>query len=149
MRWREFMTGFGGAMIAWPLVARAQQKSMPVIGFLGIEPSLPGPVAFNQGLRDLGYTEGRNILIEYRWAEGKPERFPALAAELVALKVDVIMSTGGTLGALAAKQATMNVPIVFGAVGDPVAEGLVTSLRRGRAVTSQGCPTSPTIWSAS
>jgi putative tryptophan/tyrosine transport system substrate-binding protein len=123
MRRREFMTGFGGAMIAWPLVARAQQKSMPVIGFLGIEPSLPGPVAFNQGLRDLGYTEGRNILIEYRWAVGKPERFPALAAELVALKVDVIMSTGGTLGALAAKQATTNVPIVFGAVGDPVAEG--------------------------
>ena len=130
MRRREFMTGVGGAMVAWPLVARAQQKSMPVIGFLGIEPSLPGPVAFNQGLRDLGYTEGRNILIEYRWAEGKPERFPALAAELVALKVDVIMSTGGTLGALAAKQATTNVPIVFGAVGDPVAEGLVTSLAR-------------------
>ena len=130
MRRREFMTGFGGAMMAWPLVASAQQKSMPVIGFLGMEPSLPGPVAFNQGLRDLGYTEGRNILIEYRWAEGKPERFPALAAELVALKVDVIMSTGGTLGALAAKQATKNVPIVFGAVGDPVAEGLVTSLAR-------------------
>jgi putative ABC transport system substrate-binding protein len=93
-------------------------------------PQFAGPVAFNQGLRDLGYTEGRNILIEYRWAEGKPERFPALAAELVALKVDVIMSTGGTLGALAAKQATTNVPIVFGAVGDPVAEGLVTSLAR-------------------
>src|SRR5258707_1489992 len=130
MRRREFMTGFGGAMLAWPLVARAQQKSMPVIGFLGIEPSLPGPVAFNQGLRDLGYTEGRNILIEYRWAEGKPERFPALAVELVALKVDVIMSTGGTLGALAANQATTNVPIVFGSGGDPVAEGLVTSLAR-------------------
>lgn len=86
--------------------------------------------AFNQGLRELGYTEGRNILIEYRWADGKPERFPALAAELVALKVDVIMSAGGTLGALAAKRATTILPIVFGAVGNPVAEGLVTSLAR-------------------
>src|SRR5262249_8466452 len=108
----------------------AQEKSMPVVGFLGVEPSLPGLAGFRQGLRELGYTEGRNILIEYRWAEGKPERFPALAAELVALKVDVIMSAGGTLGALAGKQATTNVPIVFGVVGDPVAEGLVTSLAR-------------------
>jgi putative ABC transport system substrate-binding protein len=103
---------------------------MPVIGLLGIDPGAPGPVAFNQGLRELGYTEGRNILIESRWAEGKPERFPALAAELVALKVDVIMSAGGTLGALAARRATTTLPIVFGAVGDPVADGLVTSLAR-------------------
>src|SRR5436189_1202840 len=117
-------------MVAWPLVARAQQRPMPVIGLLGIDPGAPGPVAFNQGLRELGYTAGRNILIEYRWAEGKPERFPALAAELVALKVDVIMSAGGTLGALAAKGATTTIPIVFGAAGNPVAEGLVTSLAR-------------------
>jgi putative ABC transport system substrate-binding protein len=130
MRRREFMTGVGGAMVAWPLVARAQQRSMPVIGLLGIDPGAPGPVAFNQGLRELGYTEGRNILIESRWAEGKPERFPVLAAELVALKVDVIMSAGGTLGALAARRATTTLPIVFGAVGDPVADGLVTSLAR-------------------
>jgi putative ABC transport system substrate-binding protein len=130
MRRREFMTGVGGAMVAWPLVARAQQRLMPVIGLLGIDPGAPGPVAFIQGLRDLGYTEGRNILIESRWAEGNPERFPALAAELVALKVNVIMSAGGTLGALAAKQATTNIPIVFGAVGNPIADGLVSSLAR-------------------
>jgi putative ABC transport system substrate-binding protein len=130
MRRREFMTGVGGAIVAGPLVARAQQRSMPVIGLLGIDPGAPGPVAFNQGLRELGYTEGRNILIESRWAEGKPERFPVLAAELAALKVDVIMSAGGTLGALAARRATTTLPIVFGAVGDPVADGLVTSLAR-------------------
>jgi putative ABC transport system substrate-binding protein len=130
MRRREFMTVLGGAIVAWPFVARAQQKVMPVLGLLGIDPGAPGPVAFIQGLRDLGYTEGRNILIESRWAEGNPERFPALAAELVALKVNVIMSAGGTLGALAAKQATTNIPIVFGAVGNPIADGLVSSLAR-------------------
>jgi putative ABC transport system substrate-binding protein len=124
------MAGIGGAAIAWSSGARAQQNLRPVIGVLGIEPNLPGPVAFRQGLRNLGYTEGLNILVEYRWAEGKPERFPALAAELVALKVDVIMSTGGTLAALAAKSATASIPIVFGAAGDPVAEGLVASLAR-------------------
>jgi putative ABC transport system substrate-binding protein len=86
--------------------------------------------AFLQGPRDLGYVEGRNLVIEWRDAEGKPERFPALAAELVALKVDVIVAAGGTLGALAAQQATRTLPIVFTAVGDPVAEGLVTSLAR-------------------
>src|SRR6478735_9886142 len=130
MRRREFMTGVGGAMVAWPLVARAQQRLMPVVGLLGIDPGAPGPVAFIQGLRDLGYTEGRNVLIESRWAEGNPERFPALAAELVALKVNVIVSAGGTLGALAAKQATTNIPIVFGAVGNPIADGIVSSLAR-------------------
>jgi putative ABC transport system substrate-binding protein len=130
MRRREFMTAVGGAIVALPLVARAQQRIMPVVGLLGIDPGAVGPVAFIQGLRDLGYTEGRNILIESRWAEGNPERFPALAAELVALKVNVIMSAGGTLGALAAKQATTNIPIVFGAVGNPIADGLVNSLAR-------------------
>jgi putative ABC transport system substrate-binding protein len=129
MKRREFITLIGGAT-AWPITARAQQKSMPVIGFLGNDRGAPAVPGFSQGLRELGYTEGRNILIEYRWAEGKPERFPVLAAELVALKVDVIMSAGGTLGALAAKRATTILPIVFGAAGDPVAEGLVTSLAR-------------------
>ena len=129
MRRREFITFLGGAAAAWPLAANAQQP-MPVIGLLGIDPVATGPVAFIQGLRDLGYTEGRNILIESRWAEGNPERFPALAAELVALNVNVIMSAGGTLGALAAKQATTKIPIVFGAVGNPIADGLVSSLAR-------------------
>ncbi len=132
MKRREFITLLGGAATL-PLAARAQQKSMPVVGFLSIgPPDLNGPniSAFRQGLAGLGYVEGRNILIEYRWAEGKPERFPVLAAELVALKVDVILSAGGTLAALAAKQATTTVPIVFGVVGDPIAEGLVTSLAR-------------------
>src|SRR5438045_1236710 len=85
---------------------------------------------FLQALRDLGYTEGRNLVIEYRDAQGKPERFPALAAELVALNVDVILAGGGTLGALAAKQATTRIPIVFPVVGNPEVEGLVASLAR-------------------
>src|SRR3954451_11969628 len=133
MRRREFMTGLGSATIAWPLVARAQQKSMPVVGVLSSSaPELnePNISAFRQELSELGYVEGRNILMEYRWAEGKSDRFPALAAELVALKVDVILTAGGTLAALAAKQATTTLPIVFGVVGDPIAEGLVTSLGR-------------------
>jgi putative ABC transport system substrate-binding protein len=132
MRRREFITLFGGAA-AWPLAVRAQQKSMPVVGFLGSgPPDLNGPniSAFRQGLVGLGYVEGRNILIECRWAEGKVERFPVLAAELVALNVDVILTAGGTLAALGAKQATTTLPIVFGVVGDPIAEGLVASLAR-------------------
>jgi putative ABC transport system substrate-binding protein len=106
---------------------------MPVIGILGFglpDPGVPAIIAFRQGLRELGYIEDRNILIEYRWAEGKPERFSVLAAELVALKVDVIVTAGGTLAALAAQRATRTIPIVFGVVGDPVAEGLVTNLAR-------------------
>jgi putative ABC transport system substrate-binding protein len=130
MRRREFITFIGGAATL-PFAAHAQQKSMPVVGILSIgppDPNAPNISAFRQGLAGLGYIEGRNILIEYRWAEGKPERFPALAAELVALKVDVILTAGGTIAALAAKQATTTLPIVFGLVGDPIAEGLVTSL---------------------
>jgi len=105
---------------------------MPVIGYLGIgtpdtEVSL---AAFRQELSEIGYAENQNVTIEYRWAEGNPERFPALAAELVMLKINAIVTAGGTLAALAAKRATATIPIVFTAVGDPVEEGLVASLAR-------------------
>jgi putative ABC transport system substrate-binding protein len=120
-------------ILAVPLVAEAQQPAkVPRIGFLGnstaaFEANLVGP--FRDGLRDLGYVEGRNILIEYRWAEGKYERFPALIAELVALKVDVIV-TAGTPAALAVQKAAPSIPLVMVAVGDPIGVGLVASLAR-------------------
>jgi len=121
-----------GAALA-PVLAHAQQKAMPVIGYLGTgSPNARVWIvdAFRQGLDESGYVEGRNVAIEYRWAEGKTERFPALAAELVARRVDVIVAFGGTLSAQAAQRATTSVPIVFQSVGDPVAEGLVASLAR-------------------
>ena len=122
-----------GALFS-PVAAEAEQAAKIVrIGYLGFDRAAGDPrqrEAFLQGLRDLGYVEGRNLVIEWRDAEGKPERLPALAAELVALKVDVIMTEGGTRGVLAAKQATRTLPIVFPLVGDPIAEGLVTSLAR-------------------
>ena len=117
-----------------PLAALAQPAKVARIGYLVLDMAgSPNPVdreAFLQGLRDLGYIEGKNLVVEYRDAQGHPERFPALAAELAALNVDVIMAGGGTLGAMAAKRATTTIPIVFGAVGDPVQEGLVASLAR-------------------
>jgi putative ABC transport system substrate-binding protein len=129
---RDFLIA-AGALLAAPLAAEAQQP--PRIARIGyLSPNLSAnpqlAEAFLQGLRDLGYVEGQNLVIEYRSAEGKPERLPALAAELVALKVDVIVSAGGTLAALAAKQATTILPIVVISVGDPVTSGLVTSLAR-------------------
>jgi putative ABC transport system substrate-binding protein len=134
MRRREFITLIGGAAATWPLAARAQQPAakVPRIGFLGnstadLEANLVGP--FRDGLRALGYEEGRNIVIEYRWAEGEYERFPALIAELVASNVDVIV-TAGTPASLAVKKATTTIPLVMVAVGDPVATGLVASLAR-------------------
>ena len=131
---REFIGTLAGGLVTAPLAAEAQQADkMARIGYLAFNLAAGDPrirEAFLQGLRDLGYVEGRNLLIEYRDAAGKTERFPALAAELVALKVDVIVAGGGTLAALAAKQATTTLPIVFAAVGNPVAEGLVTSLAR-------------------
>jgi putative ABC transport system substrate-binding protein len=117
-----------------PVAAEAQQAAnVARIGVLALNRATNprGHEAFRQGLRDLGYVEGRNVVIEYRDAEGKPERLPALAAELVALKVGVIVAPG-TLAALAAKQATRTIPIVFPVVGDPVTDGLVTSLARPR-----------------
>jgi putative ABC transport system substrate-binding protein len=131
---RTFLAGTGAVLLAAPLAAEAQPAARTArIGFLALDMAAPNSrdrEAFLQGLRDLGYVEGRNLLIEYRDAKGKPEQFPALSAELVALKVDVIVAGGGSLGALAAKQATTTIPVVFGAVGDPVSEGLVASLAR-------------------
>ena len=129
---RAFIGTLAGGLLAAPLAAEAQQASRVArIGWLGANPA-PGRhmrEAFLQGLRDLGYVEGRNVVVEYRFAEGKLERYPALAAELVALKVDVIVAPI-TLAALAAKRATKTIPIVFAAVGDPITDGLVTSLAR-------------------
>jgi len=130
---RAFIGNIAGGLVAAPLAAGAQQAAKVTrIGLLSLNASSASPQFFEpflQRLRDLGYVEGRNVVIEYRDAEGKPERLPALAAELVALKVDVILAPG-TPHALAAKQATKTVPIVFTGVTDPVTDGLVTSLAR-------------------
>jgi putative ABC transport system substrate-binding protein len=129
---REFIGTLAGSLVAAPLAAEAQQAAkIARIGFLALNLAASPHLqeAFRQGLRDLGYVEGRNVVIEYRGAEGKLERLPALAAELVALKVDVIVA-GGTPHALAAKQATRILPIVFATASDPVTSGLVTSLAR-------------------
>jgi len=129
----------GSTAIAWPLAARAQQKAMPVIGF--VSGRAAGELdsflaAFHQGLSNAGYVEGQNLTIEYRWAEGHYDRFPSFATDLVSRKVDLIVSAGGPPAALAAKSATSTIPIVFFTGGDPVADGLVASLARpGRNLT--------------
>jgi putative ABC transport system substrate-binding protein len=129
---REFITLLGGAASAWPLAARAQQPGkLPIIGFLGANPSIESQrvAAFVQRLRELGWIEGRTVSIEYRWAEGRSERYAENAAELVRLKVDVIVAST-TPPSLAAKQATAVIPIVFAAANDPIGTGLVASLAR-------------------
>jgi putative ABC transport system substrate-binding protein len=129
---RQFISLLGGAAAAWPLAARAQQSAkLPTIGYLGAStPSLDSHRvgAFVQRLRELGWIEGRTVTIEYRWSEGRSERYPEIAAEFVRLKVDVIVATGG--GVPAAKQATSAIPIVFPVAGDPVGGGFVATLAR-------------------
>jgi putative ABC transport system substrate-binding protein len=132
MRRRDFITLLGGAA-AWPVAARGQQTQMPVIGFLsGRAPTESADVidALRRGLRESGFVEGQNLVIAFRWAEGRIERLAALAAELVELRVAVLFAAGGTTSALAAKAATQTIPIVFSAVPDPVGQGLVPSLNR-------------------
>src|SRR3954454_19928505 len=129
---RDFMVGLGAAL-GCSSAPGAQQKAMPVIGYLGL--GSPGSRvsilnAFREGLNETGYVEGRNVAIEYRWAEGDTERFGSLVAELVALKVDVLVTAGGTLAAQAAMRASSTLPIFFTSVGDPVSEGIVASLAR-------------------
>jgi putative ABC transport system substrate-binding protein len=131
MRRRELMVLLGGALIGSP-AARAQQKAMATIGFLGVtSPGSYAPyvAAFREGLGEAGYIEGQNLTIEYRWAEGRDDRLPALAADLVGRKVDVITTAGGPVPTLAAKGATPTIPIVF-ISGDPVGDGLFASLAR-------------------
>jgi ABC-type uncharacterized transport system substrate-binding protein len=133
MRRRDLLAGVAATAAARPLAARAQKKAMPVIGFLGV-PS-PGPyallvAAFRQGLRETGYTEGQNVAIEYRWAEGSYDQLPELAADLVRRKVDLIATIGGPPSARAAKNASSTIPILFISGDDPVAAGLVASLAR-------------------
>jgi putative tryptophan/tyrosine transport system substrate-binding protein len=133
MRRREFITLFGSGAVAWPLGARAQQPTkLPTIGYLGSGTPLTDSqwlAAFEQRMRELGWIDGRNVAIEVRWAEGHSERFAEIAAELVRLKVDVIL-THNTPPVLAAKQATSVIPIVFASAGDPVGTGVVASLAR-------------------
>jgi putative tryptophan/tyrosine transport system substrate-binding protein len=129
MRRRDLIAGVIASAAAWPHAPHAQQKAMPVIGYLS-GGSSDSVFQIHQGLNETGYAEGQNVAIEYRYAEGLYDRLPALAADLVGRKVSVIIASGGIPAALAAKNATSTIPIVFTSVGDPVGAGLVVSLGR-------------------
>jgi ABC-type uncharacterized transport system substrate-binding protein len=140
MKRREFVQLLGGATVAWPFAARAQQKAIPVIGYLSsISPGPSSLAALRQGLSETGYVEGQNLTIEYRWAEGHYDRLPAFVADLVARKVDLIVTGGGSRPAFAAKSATSTIPIVFTSISNSVEIGLVASLARpGGNITGAG-----------
>jgi len=147
MKRREFISLFGGAVVAWPLVTRAQQSAMPVVGVLGSASAAAYGERLGlirQGLTEAGFTEGRTVAMEYRWAEGHLDRLPALASDLVGHGVNVIIATGGLQAPRAAMSATSTIPIVFSTDGDPVKQGLVSALSR-----PSGNATGITVFSAS
>jgi hypothetical protein len=153
---RDILILSAGTAIAWPLIARAQQKAMPVIGWLSAlspltQRRVPGSpfAAFDEGLNQTGYVEGKNVAIEYRWAEGYPDRLPELAADLVAQKVDVIVAVAGASPVFAAKRATSTIPIVFTTVTGPVELGLVASLARPGGNVTGFVSTHPPNWTPS
>src|SRR5262249_36966206 len=133
MRRRQFLSILGGAVVLWPLGAKAQQKGVPLVGFMSarsLDDSTHLLAAFHQGLAEEGFIERQNVAIEYRWARGDYDRLPAMAADLVRRQVSVLVAAGGEPSALAAKHATSSIPIVFGIGGDPISAGLVDSVNR-------------------